>query len=269
MVQAQFYIPEKDHLKNVVHSIWQVQRLNTFKNEHIIPKGIIEIIFNFSGGPIIPGKLGRKPFQISDCIINGFNKTPIKLDLNDQQEFFGVRFQPLAIKKLFRIPASEFSDTAVDLSLFDPSFKTLWYQLIEQKDFHKRVGIFCAWVEKKVLDWHPQEKLMNDFLSSSGQHEMTVKSLANTLFYSPRHLSRKILEATGMNTEELLLYKKYLFAVDLMHSSKLSLTEIAYASHFTDQSHFIKSFNTYTGMTPGEYRRNKTFLQGHLYENVR
>ena len=72
-----------------------------------------------------------------------------------------------------------------------------------------------------------------------------------------------------MNTEEMLLYKKYLHSVDLIHQTDYSLTEIAYQSNFSDQSHFIKSFKDYTSMTPGEYKRNKSFVKGHLFENVR
>jgi AraC-like DNA-binding protein len=72
-----------------------------------------------------------------------------------------------------------------------------------------------------------------------------------------------------MNTEEMLLYKKYLHAVDLLHSSHLSLTQIAYQSGFVDQSHFIRSFRLFTQMTPGEYRQQKSHLPGHFYANVR
>ena len=100
-------------------------------------------------------------------------------------------------------------------------------------------------------------------------HGLSVKELAQSLCYSPRQLSRKMAEATGMNTEEILLYKKYLHAVHLMHHTDWSLTQIAYQSNFSDQSHFIKSFKTYTKMTPGEYRAGKSYVKGHIFENVR
>ena len=63
---------------------------------------------------------------------------------------------------------------------------------------------------------------MNHFLCDTNQHDLSVAQLADSLCYSPRHLGRKILEATGMNTEEILLYKKYLHAVHLMHHADLS-----------------------------------------------
>jgi AraC-like DNA-binding protein len=53
-----------------------------------------------------------------------------------------------------------------------------------------------------------------------------------------------------------------------MHHSRLSLTEVAHQSHFADQSHFNKTFKAYANMTPGQYLRQKDFLQGHLYASA-
>ncbi|MGZ8524431.1 MAG: helix-turn-helix domain-containing protein [Chitinophagaceae bacterium] len=268
-MNSNHYIPVTAPFKNVIHSIWQVEGFTAFHEEHILPKGIVEIIFNFSDGIPILANVGDKQFHLSNCFINGFNTAPVQLRLPEQQKFFGVQFHPLAVKKIFRIPACEFSDTLVDLTLLDTSFHSLWHQLAEQNSFDGRVAVFSGWMERKLPDWQAQEKLVNNFLSSVDQHDQSVTALARSLCYSPRQLSRKMAEATGMNTEEMLLYKKYLHAVHLIHHSDLSLTKIAYQSHFSDQSHFIKSFKSYTNLTPGEYKRNKGYLKGHIYENVR
>lgn len=249
--------------------MWQVDGLTSFHKEHIIPKGIVEVIFNFSDGAPITGQVSNKQFHLSTCFINGFNTSPVQLQLPEQQKFFGVQLQPLAIKKIFGIPAGEFTDTVIDLELINANFSSLWHQLAEQINFDKRVAVFSNWIENRLPAWQPQEKLVNDFLYGVSQHDLSVKELANVLCYSPRQLSRKMNEATGMNTEEILLYKKYLHAVHLIHHTDLSLTQIAYQSSFSDQSHFIKSFKGYSSMTPGEYKRSKGFVKGHIYENVR
>jgi AraC-like DNA-binding protein len=255
-------------MRNLIHSAWQIDGVPSFNKENILPKGIIEIIFSFSSS-MIAAKMGSKHYDLSKCFINGFNTMPIQLSLPERQSFLGIRLQPMGIKKLLKVPASAFSDSIVDLTLVEPAFNSLWHQLADQNSFDNRISVFYNWVEKRFSNLSLQEQLINDFLNAAGKHELSVKELAASLFYSPRQLSRKLNEATGLNTEEVLLYKKYLHAVQLIHHSSLSLTEIAYESNFSDQSHFIKSFKTYTGMTPGEYHRQKSFLQGHIYENVR
>jgi AraC-like DNA-binding protein len=263
------YIPQTPDIKNIIHSIWQVEGVTAFHKENIIPKGIVEVIFNFSDGSPVLAYLGDNQYHLGNCFINGFNTTPVKIGLPEKQVFFGVQLQPLAVKKIFGIPACEFSDMVVDLAFIDSAFRSLWYQLAEQNNFENRVSLFSNWMVRKLPDWQPREKLVNDSISAIDQHDLSVTELANSLCYSPRQLSRKIAEATGMNTEEILLYKKYLHAVHLIHHTDLSLTEITYQSHFSDQSHFIKSFKTYTNMTPGEYKASRSFVKGHIYENVR
>ena len=269
MLQHHFYIPQEAVLRNVINSIWQVDYVTSHDKEHIIPKGIVEIIFNFSSCSPIVAQVDSSNYQLPNCFINGFNKNPIQLQLPKHQVFFGILFQPLAVRKIFGSPASEFSDITVDLTLLDPGFCSLWHQLAEQKNFDDRVSVFLAWVKTKLIEWQPQEQLLNNFLYSVNQHDLSVRDLANSICYSPRHLSRKIFEATGMNTEEILLYKKYLHALHLIHHTDLPLTAIAYQSQFSDQSHFIKSFKAYTKMTPGEYKRSKSAVKGHLYKDVR
>jgi AraC-like DNA-binding protein len=213
--------------------------------------------------------LANRQYHLSNCFINGFNSRPIENQLPKKQLFFGILFQPLAVKKVLRTPAREFSDIAVDCTLIDPVFNSLWQQLAEQTDFNKRVNIVLAWLSKYVEDPQPQEQLINGFLHAGNYQNLSVTELAGSVCYSARHTSRKLYEATGLNAEEMLLYKKYLRAVDLLHGSQLSLTEIAYHCNFSDQSHFIKTFKRYTGLTPGAYRQNMSGLKCHLFQNVR
>jgi AraC-like DNA-binding protein len=269
-LNSNIHIPQSPHLKNVVQSIWQVEGFTRFHNEHIIPKGIIEVIFNFSDGSPILAHVGDKQYHLSNCFINGFNTVPVQVQLPEQQMYFGVQLQPLAVKKILGIHACEFSDVVVDLPLLDSTFHSLWHQLADQNSFENRVSVLSGWMERKLPEWQPQETMINNFLSGIEQHNLSVTELAHSLCYSPRQLSRKMAEATGMNTEEILLYKKYLHAVHLIHhTDDLSLTKIAYQSHFSDQSHFIKSFKAYTRMTPGAYKASKSYVKGHVYENVR
>jgi AraC-like DNA-binding protein len=264
-----FYIPQYPLLKNVIHSFWQVDGQSVFQFENIIPKGVVEIIFNFSDTYPIGAELNGKQFQVKKCFINGFNTAPIKLQLPDRQVFFGVQLQPTIIKRFIGAPSCEFSDTLIELQLVNDTIELVWEQLAECNSFEKRVSIFSALIEEKLIDSTPQEKLLNNFLNDIHQHSLSVKDVASSLCYSPRHLSRKIFEATGVNTEEILQYKKYLHAMHLIHHTDLSLTEIAYQSNFSDQSHFIKTFRHYSKMTPGDYKRNKGQIKGHLFKDVR
>jgi AraC-like DNA-binding protein len=264
-----FYLPKQPCFTTSIHSIWQVDHCTAFTNECIIPKGVVEIIFNFSEGAPILTQVQNTAYHLPRCFITGFSTAPILTQLPQQQVFFGVVFQPMAVQKIFGYPAGEFLDSTADLTLLDKTFVSLWQQLAEQTSFDERVSVFLHWISKKNIIWQAQEQLLNNFLYANGQHDLSVTQLAGTVYYSPRQLARKMISATGMNTEKMLLYKKYLHALQLVHNTDLSMTAIAYQSQFADQSHFIKTFRSYTKMTPGEYQKNKSDVKGHLYNNVR
>jgi hypothetical protein len=93
----------------------------------------VELIFNFSADPAPDARVGDRQYHISGCFINGFNTAPILLRLPERQTFFGVQFKPLAVKKIFRTPASAFLDNLVDVTLIDRRnfhlFQPLLYQV--------------------------------------------------------------------------------------------------------------------------------------------
>ena len=46
-MDVNIYIPEGKPLSDKVQALWQVTRENSYRQEVIVPKGVVEIIFNF------------------------------------------------------------------------------------------------------------------------------------------------------------------------------------------------------------------------------
>ena len=264
------YSPKTAPLRDVVSLFWQVNTCNTqYRSETIIPKGCVEIIFNFYDEPGLCATLGDHSFKIPRCFINGFHTHPIHIHLTGVQCFFGIVLHPTAVKAIFNIPAGEFANSCIDMTLVDALMYSLWHQLAEQDSFSQRIALFSGWVKKRMTTPTPHELAINNFLSIHTKCGSLLPSISDALCYSQRHLSRKLQELTGMNSEKTLLYKKYLYAIQLIHQSNMSLTEIAYAAHFSDQSHFVRSFKRFADMTPGQYSARKSNIVGHFFDNVR
>lgn len=269
-MEYRYCIPAASALSHFVKECWQVDRLNTVsRQETIIPKGVVEMIFNFQETNDLYAQLAGEDFRIPGCFINGYHTHPVRIRLSGRQTFFGAVFHPAAIKALFGMPACEFANCCVDLTLVNASFRYLWYHLAEQNSFHDRITVFSDWLQKRFTCLTGREQTFNSFLAGHLQGSITVPELAGRLCYSPRQLSRKLQELTGMNTEQTLLYIKYLQAIHLMHHSQSSLTGIGYVSGFADQSHFIRTFKSFARLTPSEYRHNKSHIPGHLFKDVR
>jgi AraC-like DNA-binding protein len=275
-LKVDFYIPPKHATEVGVRAIFQTHGFPQFKNETILPKGNTEIIFDLSDTNSIQASMGEGLLsRLPRCFIISYGRVPVYIQLPKQQTYFGLVLDPVAIYGLLGAPAGEFANQPIDLTLVDKSFYELWEQLAEQQEFSVRVALITQWVKMKTKPLHAQDLKLNNFLCNPLSTPTTVTDVADRLCYSPRHLSRKLKSITGLNTEEVLLYKKYLRSVHLIHNSALPLTTIGHESHFTDQSHFIKAFKLFANMTPGEYgslsRKHSggAAQPGHIFHNVR
>lgn len=268
-MEHSFYHLPDPLLKHMVKAFWQVERINSIPvTETIIPTGQVEIIFNLQDEPIL-SQVGGKMYRLPRCFINGYNTRCIAQQLPRQQVFFGVLLHATAVKRLFGMTADDFVDCCTDMAAVDPFIASLWHQLAEQPTFHDRIKLVSAVFTKRLIRVEAHEQAFDQFINSFEQSTLSVNQVADLLCYSPRQLSRKLRALTGRNTEETLIYKKYLRSLELIHHASLSMTQIAYTCQFADQSHFNKTFKSFTGITPGEYRSRKNAFVGHLFEDVR
>ena len=267
-MQNYFAIPQSPLVKDTVCVFWQTHRQNIPPvKEIILPKGVVEFIFSFET-PQILASIHNRTFNLPKCFVRGFNTVPIQLHLSGRQTYFGVVLHAAATRHILKAQPVEFLNCCIDLKLVDASFDSLWNCLAEQTNFDDRVAIFSSWLISRHPYLTDREQAFNRFLHDPMITPLSVSHLAKQFCYSSKQLSRKLYELTGMNTEQTLLYKKYLQAVQLMHTSQMSLTEIAYSCHFSDQSHFIKTFKGLSQLTPNEYRQQKSIVPGHILSNV-
>ncbi len=260
------YTPKKEPLRDVVQSFWQVSRQNQFKKEVIIPMGIVEIIFNFSTETTFNATLYDSRFILPRCFVQGYHTSPINLTLPANQSLYGIVLHTAAAKHILGVPPGELARKCIDLTLIDPSVDSLWHLLAEKKSFQERTMLLSRWILKRMSGLSDRDQHFNKLFTLSTSRTLTVHGISDWLCYSPRHLYRKFHEMSGFNTEQTLLYLKYLKAKKLIHHSGLTLSQIAYACEFSDQSHFIKTFRSFTDLSPKEYRKRKSAIPGHYFE---
>ncbi|WP_460677257.1 helix-turn-helix domain-containing protein [Hymenobacter coalescens] len=262
-------IPSTSPLHDVLRQCWQMEReAATQAQETIIPKGLVEVIFNLNDRGPVTAQIETRAFQLPRCFLSGFNSVPVHTYMPRQHALFGVVLHPTAAVSLFHLQAADFVNQCLDLTLVHAPLLDLWHQLMEQPHFAERVALVQRWLLPRRPAPTAQEQLLNRYLNGAAAPDLTVPALADQLCYSPRQLARKLQALTGMNTEQTLLYQKYRHAVELMHTTDWSLTEIAHASRFVDQAHFSRTFRAFAHLAPREYRRRKSHLPSHLFTEV-
>lgn len=95
---------------------------------------------------------------------------------------------------------------------------------------------------------------MLDYIEENLAREIGLRELAAVAQLSPFHFSRVFKRATGITPHQLVAQRRLDRARQMLSDGNLSLSEIALACGFANQSHFSAVFSRALGMPPGRYR---------------
>ncbi|MFT3845479.1 MAG: chromate resistance protein [Lacibacter sp.] len=110
--------------------------------------------------------------------------------------------------------------------------------------------------KKKIPVWVKELKeIIQDQVDA--QFIFDLKQISKELQMNPSYLSREFSKYfEDLNFGDYIRKIRISKAIKLIQSSTYSLTEIAYLTGFSDQSHFTRIFKQHTGKNPSAYRKN-------------
>ena len=100
-----------------------------------------------------------------------------------------------------------------------------------------------------------QERRAKEIIEANLGGEIPLAELARECGLSTSHFSRAFKDTTGTPPHQWLLHRRTENAMRLLRNRQLSLTEVALACGFSDQSHFTRVFTKLSGTGPGAWRR--------------
>ncbi len=101
------------------------------------------------------------------------------------------------------------------------------------------------------------EKILNFYFDNTNEKGLlTAADLATQLNMSPKYLSDCLKQLTGQTTQQLIHEKLIEHAKDILATTELSVSEIAYQLGFEYPQSFNKLFKNKTNQTPIEYRQS-------------
>lgn len=85
--------------------------------------------------------------------------------------------------------------------------------------------------------------------------DLEIAGIARALQVTPNHLTKLFRRELGMSVRDYLHQRRLECAEKLLHSSVLSIREIAFAAGFADPNYFTRFFRRRRGISPGSFRR--------------
>jgi len=95
------------------------------------------------------------------------------------------------------------------------------------------------------------------YIEQHSAQELSVEAVARDVGLSPFHFMRSFRRAIGVTPHQYLIRMRLIHALALLRDTALPVTEISYATGWSDLSNFIRTFRREIGCAPREFRQSR------------
>ena len=222
---------------------------------NVFPKGIPGIVFHQQNGNLaiesIQVQSGRKVSPPRLFLYGPVMESSVMGFVRGSYTVIQVVLKPHALKALFGINALILKDSSVELNEF--SSENINEQLINAQGAQDQAELLIGFLVGKLQQNKMRDELVEESLRLIHNHvgTITVKTLLEHLDFSERQFERRFSQTVGISPYSYIRVKRFNEAIRLIKTRQCAtLTEIAYALNFHDQSHFIRDIKAFTGITP-------------------
>jgi AraC-like DNA-binding protein len=199
-----------------------------------------------------------KKKKLSELFLFGQTLEPASLEVKGPYEYIVIQLYPFASRYLLNIDPRELNDDCYDLlQLKVVKEAQLQQQLHESTSLENGLGLLFKLVRlliqsHQVAANNQIEKAVSIIIQQEGQ--IKINDLLDQVFMTERTLERHFTRYTGLKPKQFARIIQFQCSMNrLSNSGYNSLLEVGLDSGFADQSHFIRTFKTYTGQTPSFY----------------
>jgi len=224
--------------------------------ELVYPTGEVQILFHF-GKPFQKidqsGEVTKQP-QMAIC---GQNLSSGKVLAEKNSGMVGVIFYPHTAQAFLPIPMNEITNIEVDVADVFNDWKNYHQQFLDCETNGSRIRLIEDFLINKLniknqIHFNIVQESVMDLKISNGN--IQVRDLAKKYYVSERNYERLFKRSVGISAKKTADIFKFNNAVYLIQKD-FSITDISYLSGYYDQSHFIKKFKQFCGITPLQYRK--------------
>ncbi len=224
----------------------------------VFPSGDMEVIFNLGEGAW-ESLADNKFYKTPKIELWGQITKPLAIRSKGRHTMLGIKFFTHSASYFFNDGIGVFNDQISDLSdIIGSPAKALHQQLLETKDIRRRIEIIENFLLKRLIANEKKsyriDKVANILISiKKNPAENNLGHIASRHGITSRYLHKLIYQHTGLSPTSFNKINRFQFSLKLITKNEQPFTAIAYDSGYFDQSHFIRDFKAFTGVTPSAY----------------
>lgn len=250
-------------LRDFVDHLWCLTDGPTHATERVLPAGTTELVINLRDDAIqIENHQG--PQQFSGSVVSGPYSRPFDIDARDHTAMIGVHFKPGGAQSFLGVSPVELLDTHVDLGqLWHGAADALRTRVCEAGSAADRFAL----IESALLGrLHAEDALSKpiagtlDALTHGSDHP-PIRALARETGLSHRRFIQLFTTQVGMPPKRFARVCRFRRAHHAVTAARLpEWSRFAIEHGYADQSHMIREFQAFSGLTPAEHLRKRALI---------
>ncbi len=196
--------------------------------------------------------------------------TPFTFNQQDTSTHLQSVFYPYGFANFISEPLQNLvnKETPLHLVFEEHIAKDFEQNIIMAKDTNERIRITENFLFDRLNDEITIDNIVKNTIDTllSAKGNVKINNILEQDLYNRRQLERKFLKQIGISPKQLAKVIRLQTAINLMlNDESESLTNIAYKSEYYNQSHFIKDFKEFTGVSPKQFLGNKNMALSSLF----
>ena len=198
--------------------------------------------------------------QMPSFFIYGQTLEPLQLVFETSFRMIVFQFYPFILRSFFGIDPKTINDNCYNLiELKDPAVTNTVKSLENSTSHMDRVATITGYLQtvfaekRQRLDSDIREAILK-ITEYKGQ--VAIADVCDTIGVNQRTFERRFAAETGLLPKQFAKIIQFQSSLGQLAGNDYDkLTDIVYENGFSDQSHFIKVFKAYTGMTPKAFSK--------------
>lgn len=181
--------------------------------------------------------------------------------------YISILFQPYAAKLFFDLPANEFYNQLIPVdAVNDLLWTDLCKRISDTTNIRRTIPLIEDFLIRKLNFDHAYHLdriacAINSIYSAS---KIEVSVLAETSCLTQKQFKRVFNTYVGCNPKEFIRINRFNKALNLLHKGiNPGFAQLAHECGYSDQSHFIKDFKSFSGYTPLDFLTPDTSFHYH------
>jgi AraC-like DNA-binding protein len=253
----------KPPLRAFVDIIWQYKGLvQDHVLERMLPTGAMGMIINLAEDTTRKYD-ARDPTSVethSGTVLIGAHSSPTIIDTTGQTAVVGVGFTPGGAAPVLGIPASEARDLHISLEdLWGTGAGELRQRLL-YADPHDRCRLLEGWLSQRLCGSQPAHPAVAYAVTqfSGIPHTRSIADVSDQVGFSLRRFIEIFDNEVGLTPKLYCRIQRFQYAIKLAHQSdEVDWADLAAAAGYYDQSHMIRDFEEFSGLSPSAYLKQR------------